>query len=153
MRLTDRSRIAMRREIPGLFAGLLLAVGAGGALAQTLEGEWCGTALQSGPGDHRSEWTANMVLDGATGRMDYPSLGCGGALSFERREGEVHYYRERIDIGQALCLDGGLIGVELRGGTAYWIWSGSGATANGELTPTCRAQSGVRSEPQAKRTD
>lgn len=142
----------MRHQGRMLFAGLL-AVVAGGAQAQTLQGEWCGTAVQTGPGDQRSEWPATMLLEGITGRMDYPSLGCGGVLTFERKEAEIHYYRERIDIGQTVCFDNGLVGVQLRDGAAEWIWTGSGATATGMLTPTCRAQSGVRSEPQSGRSD
>ena len=48
------------------------------AEAQTLSGQWCGWAVQTGPGDHRTEWSAILSLEGPTGSMEYPSLDCGG---------------------------------------------------------------------------
>ena len=111
------------------------------ALGQTLSGEWCGEAEQIGPGDHRSRWSATLTLKGPTGRMDYPSLDCGGTLLFERVDGSVSFFRERIDYGHDRCIDGGLISVEPVGASVHWEWSGSGANAAAMLTPQCRLQS------------
>ena len=116
-----------------------LAVSPAGS--QTLSGRWCGKAEQVGPGDYRSQWSATLVLEGATGRMDYPSLNCGGTLAFERAEGTVHFYRERLDYGHDLCLDGGLIEIEPVGTSVRWEWSGSGATASTVLTMQCQLHS------------
>src|SRR6187200_1655182 len=44
--------------------------------AQTLSGQWCGWAVQTGPGDNRTEWSAILILKGPTGSMEYPSLAC-----------------------------------------------------------------------------
>ncbi len=96
-----------------------------------------------------------MLLEGATGRMDYPSLGCGGPLMLERSDGPTHYYRERITYGRDLCIDDGLIAVRLEAGSVHWRWEGSGATATAVLTPTCRLQSQLRhyKRTRARRCD
>jgi hypothetical protein len=111
------------------------------AQTQTLSGQWCGVAEQAGPGTYRSEWSAVLYLKGATGRMAYPSLDCGGELTFERTEGNIHFYRERIDYGRTRCLDGGLVGIEPLGASVRWEWSGSGARATALLYPQCPRQS------------
>jgi hypothetical protein len=109
--------------------------------AQTLSGRWCGWAEQIGPGDTRSAWSANLSLDGSTGHMEYPSLQCGGTLTFEGVDGEVHLYRERIVYGRDLCLDGGLVGVVPVGTSMRWQWTGSGASATALLHAPCPQQS------------
>ena len=106
-----------------------------------LSGQWCGEGEQTGPGAYRSRWSAVLTLKGPTGRMDYPSLECGGTLTFEHARDAVHFYRERIDYGRELCLDGGLIGIELLGASVRWEWNGAGATATALLTPQCQAHS------------
>jgi hypothetical protein len=98
---------------------------------------------QINPDGSRSYWTASMRLEGPEGRMDYPSLACGGALTFERTEGAIHFYRERIDYGHARCIDGGLVAVEMIGSSARWEWTGSGVTAASVLTPSCPASPGT----------
>ena len=117
------------------------------AEAQTLSGQWCGWAVQTGPGDHRTEWSANLSLKGPTGSMEYPSLDCGGTLTFEGTNGNVHLYRERIDYGRDRCLDGGLVGVEPVGTSMRWEWTGSGARATALLYAPCPKQS-----PNARKT-
>ena len=109
------------------------------AEAQTLSGQWCGWGQQTGPGDYRSAWSGNLSLDGATGHMEYPSLQCGGTLTFEGVDGNVHWYRERITYGHDRCLDGGRVGVEPEGTSMRWQWTGSGARATALLfrTPAC----------------
>jgi hypothetical protein len=111
------------------------------AEAQTLPGQWCGRAEQTGPGDHRAEWSAILSLKGAAGSMEYPSLQCGGTLTFEGTDGNVHLYRERIDYGRDRCLDGGLVGVEPVGTSIRWEWTGSGARATALLYAPCPRQS------------
>src|SRR4026207_836083 len=93
---------------PGARRGAARAGGAP-AGAETLSGQWCGWAVQTGPGDNRTEWSAILILKGPTGSMEYPSLACGGTLTFESTNGSVHLYRERIDYGRDRCLDGGLV--------------------------------------------
>jgi hypothetical protein len=112
---------------------------AGTAHAQTLSGTWCGVGEQTDPDGRKSYWTAHMRLTGPEGRMDYPSLACGGTLTFERTEGAVHFYRERIDYGRERCIDDGLVTVEPVGASIRWEWTGSGVTAISMLTPSCPA--------------
>jgi hypothetical protein len=69
--------------------------------------------------------------------MEYPSLDCGGTLTFEGTNGNVHLYRERIDYGRDRCLDGGLVGVEPVGTSMRWEWNGSGAKATALLYAPC----------------
>ena len=105
--------------------------------AQTLSGSWCGLGEQTNPDGTRHNWTARMRLMGPEGRMDYPSLDCGGTLTFERAEGNVHFYRERITYGRDRCIDDGLVAVELMGTSVRWSWVGSGYSASAVLTPAC----------------
>ena len=65
--------------------------------------------------------------------MEYPSLDCGGTLTFEGTNGNVHLYRERIAYGRDRCLDSGLVGVEPVGTSMRWQWTGSGAKATALL--------------------
>lgn len=111
------------------------------AEAQTLSGQWCGWAEQTGPGDRRTEWSAILSLKGPTGSMEYPSLDCGGTLTFEGTDGNIHLYRERIAYGRDRCLDGGLVGVEPVGTSIRWEWTGSGARATALLHAPCARQS------------
>ena len=69
--------------------------------------------------------------------MHYPSLDCGGTLTFERTDDQVHSYRERIEYGRDICLDGGLVRVELQGASVRWEWTGSGVSATALLSPNC----------------
>jgi hypothetical protein len=115
---------------------------AGPAQAQTLSGHWCGTGEQTNPDGSKSHWTASMRLAGAAGHMDYPSLDCGGTLTLERSEGEVHFYRERISYGHDRCIDGGLLAVEPVGTSMRWEWTGSDVKATALLTPHCLQLSG-----------
>ena len=140
-------------EMRRLFAYLALVLAStlvvSPAPGQTISGQWCGEGDQIGPGYYRSRWAAILVLDGPTGRMDYPSLACGGTLTFERAEGSVSFFRERIDYGHGRCIDGGLIGIEAFDAAVRWEWNGSGAAANAVLTSQCRLQSQYKSSVQA----
>jgi hypothetical protein len=129
------------KRLFAMIAFLLTSTLAAPAPGQTLSGQWCGEADQDGPGDYRSRWSATLVLNGPAGRMDYPSLGCGGTLTFERAEGRVDFYRERIDYGGERCIDGGLIGVQSLDASVRWEWNGSGATATAVLSAKCQLHS------------
>jgi hypothetical protein len=117
-----------------LFACLMVA---GAAQAQTLSGQWCGMADQVGPGQYRSEWSARLLLHGATGQMHYPSLNCGGSLTFVGQDGGAYFYRERISYGRSRCFDGGFVSIEPMGATVRWRWNGSGARAAAQLQSPC----------------
>ncbi len=106
-----------------------------GAAAQNLYGEWSGTVDQTGPGkDQRGRYQARMVLNGTQGQMDYPSLGCGGSLTFQNRNGDTSFYIEHIAYGRDKCIDGGRVAVQPSGNSVHWAWNGSFATASGVLT-------------------
>jgi hypothetical protein len=120
-----------------LSAILLCLLMAEPAQAQSLSGHWCGVGEQSNPDGSKHHWTAQMHLPGTNGFMDYPSLGCGGTLTFLRRESGVHFYRERITYGRARCIDNGLVAVEEMGASVRWKWTGSGYRASAVLTPAC----------------
>ena len=105
--------------------------------AQTLSGSWCGIGEQTNPDGTTHQWTARMRLAGPEGRMDYPSLDCGGILTIERAEGDVHLYRERITYGRERCIDGGVVAVEAMGTSVRWEWVGLGYKASAVLAPTC----------------
>jgi hypothetical protein len=116
--------------------------------AQTLSGHWCGVGEQDNPGAEKSYWSAHLTLSGAEGFMEYPSLDCGGTLTFERAEAGVHYYRERITFGRDRCLDGGLVAIEQVGTSVRWEWTGIDPSANVDikatavLRPTCQDRPG-----------
>ena len=133
-----------------MLACLLASAPAG---AQTLSGQWCGWAVQIGPGDNRTEWSAILILKGPTGSMEYPSLHCGGTLTFEGTNGNVHLYRERIDYGRDRCLDGGLVGVEPAGTSMRWEWSGSGTRATALLDAPCPRPSPNAGTPRPRTAD
>ena len=114
----------------------ILVLASSNSFAQDLYGKWSGTVNQTGPGDYKTSYPAEMSLEGGTGRTDYPSLGCGGTLTLENQRESFSFYREHITYGQKECIDGGLIAVEPNGDSVQWAWNGSGATASGVLTGT-----------------
>jgi hypothetical protein len=120
-----------------LHAALFCLLAAGTSRAETLSGYWCGVGEQENADGTRSYWSANLLLRGAEGNMHYPSLDCGGTLTFERTDDNVHSYRERIEYGRDHCLDGGLVRVEQRGASVRWEWTGSGIRATAVLSPNC----------------
>jgi len=126
---------------------LLCFLADGPVHAQTLSGHWCGFGEQVGPGDHRSAWSASITLKGAQGLVEYPSLQCGGTLTFERADGDVHYYIEHITQGRDRCIDGSIVGVELVGGSLRVEWTGGGAQSTAVLHPRCASQSPHAGKP------
>jgi hypothetical protein len=112
------------------------------ARAELLSGYWCGVAEQTNPDGTKSHWSANLLLKGEEGHMEYPSLDCGGPLTFERTENGTHFHRERIAYGRDRCIDGGLIAVEKSGTSVRWEWTGSDVKATAVLSSSCPEKPG-----------
>ena len=125
-----------------LHALVLCLLAAVPARAEVLSGYWCGVAEQTNPDGAKSYWSANLLLKGAEGHMEYPSLDCGGPLTFERMENGIHFYRERIAYGRDRCIDGGLVAVEQAGTSVRWEWTGSDVKASAVLSPNCPEKPG-----------
>jgi hypothetical protein len=122
------------RTLPAILFCLLAAAT---SRAESLSGHWCGVGEQANPDGTKYYWSANLLLNGGEGRMEYPSLDCGGSLTFERADGNARFYRERIEYGREKCLDAGLVRVEQQGTSVLWEWTGSGITATALLSPNC----------------
>jgi hypothetical protein len=114
-----------------LTALCLAVAAASGAQAQTLKGHWSGLVEQSGPGAVKDRYVATLTLDGAAGAMDYPTLACGGDVTFVSRSGDTSLYREHITRGP--CIDAGNIAVRPSKGGVLWTWSAEGVTASGRF--------------------
>jgi len=114
-----------------LTALCLALVAASGAHAQTLKGHWSGLVEQTGPGVVKDRYVATLTLDGATGAMDYPTLVCGGDVTFVSRSGDTSVYREHITRGP--CIDAGTISVRPSKGGVLWTWTAEGVTASGRF--------------------
>lgn len=117
--------------------------------AQDLVGVWSGTVYQTGPGSESSAYPANMVLNGVSGSMDYPTLDCGGQLTFLNKRDTIYYYSESITYGRDKCINGGMIAVEPNGNSLQWAWNVSGVTVSGVLNgsrrlPPCAECSAAR---------
>ena len=110
-------------------------------VAAGISGRWSGSANQSGPGDYQTSFTIDMTLQGESGSIDYPSLSCGGTLTFENQRDTFTFYRESITYGRDTCIDGGLIAVEPNGNSLQWAWNAPGSTASGVLMGTRSLQS------------
>lgn len=99
-------------------------------MAQTLEGSCSGTATQNEP---NISFDVSMQLNGKSGSIEYPTLGCSGSLSFIKTEGSTYWYREHITYGTDKCIDGGIIQIILIGNSISWYWYEGDATASGTL--------------------
>jgi hypothetical protein len=99
--------------------------------AQGLVGSWSGTVTQPRP--KNETYPMKMQLNGTTGSSDYPSLGCGGTLTYLGTQGEGFGYQEHITYGQKKCIDG-VIGLVPKGDKLFWEWRGSGYSASATLT-------------------
>ena len=113
----------------------MLALAAAGlastASGQTLKGHWSGLVDQTGPGAQKDRYVATLVLDGPAGAMDYPTLGCGGQVTFVSRSGDTSVYRESITHGP--CIDGGAISVRPATGGLVWSWTAGDVSAHGRF--------------------
>ena len=113
--------------------GILLVLTLPGALsAQSLIGTCSGTVIQNEPTPH--SYDLIMVLEGDSGSISYPSLDCGGPVTFIRKKGANYFYKEHMAYGTDVCIDGGIIQIKLLKNSIVWSWSGSGVTAQGNLT-------------------
>jgi len=92
------------------------------ALAQSpADGVWKGTGLQVGKDGVQSTWTIRMtVRQGGKSEIEYPSLGCKGALTQIANGIEGFEYNESITEGD--CIDRGRIVVKQRSGRVFWFW-------------------------------
>lgn len=122
---------------PGIYFGFLICalvlLCGENSFAEALYGKWSGIVQQFGPGDYKGSYFAEITLEGNSGKMNYPTLGCGGELSFENEKEGIVSYREHISYGQKKCIDGGLIAVRPSGDSLQWAWNGPQATASGIL--------------------
>ena len=118
-------------------AGCMPAVlGGGGALPIAFLGSWEGRGSQS---DAPGEWTIAVEImgggmDGAAGRIEYPSLECGGTLTLRVAAPGALELDERITHGD--CVDGGIVTLtEQQDGRLRYDWrqEGSALTAEGML--------------------
>ena len=124
----------MPKTIGAIVLATALAAAATPASAQTLSGHWSGVVSQTGPDGRSDSYVAVLVLAGAAGTIDYPTLECGGDVAFVSKSGSASVYRETITHGQG-CLPGGDITVQPGGpASVVWSWAGQpGVTARGRL--------------------
>lgn len=92
-------------------------------VVSTLMGVWRGTGHQSPAGAAGADYPVVMTLKNDGGSIDYPSLGCGGALTWLSRDTGSGQLRETITYGGNRCANGGLITVRLSGARLSWTWT------------------------------
>jgi hypothetical protein len=133
-----------RYEGPTCLALVMLTItawlGWSRANAQSLAGSWRGPVSQLSISSlaPTSFYPTAMTLDGiGKGTIDYPTLGCGGILSFIETSGLGFVYRERLRYGykeeHRRCIDGGTVIVIPQGNSLRWSWSGSDILVSGLL--------------------
>ncbi len=92
-------------------------------------GNWSGSVNQPGYGS----FLVTMKLSGVDGgSVDYPSLGCGGSLSFTGERNGSFYYTARITYGKNKCING-RVKVRPSGDAVYYEWSDGKSKASGTL--------------------
>jgi len=75
-------------------------------------GTWHGKGAQNGS---NSNWSIRVAIQQAGGQgmvassIDYPSLSCGGQLSFAGADGQNVVFRESLNYGRQNCTDGGIV--------------------------------------------
>lgn len=81
-------------------------------------GRWTGTADQSG-----ETYPVVMTIGSYDSNIVYPSLRCGGHVTFVRKFGGALEFRETLDHGLNDCIQGGTIIMKLIDrDTAEWRW-------------------------------
>ncbi len=95
-----------------------------------LTGVWTGKGFQVLSDGKTTSWTINMRIDarGNATSIDYPSLNCGGTLTYLRAIGDVREYRETLTYGKERCTNNGTVGFRLKLNKLIWYWSGEGTT-------------------------
>jgi hypothetical protein len=129
-----------------LFAIALLALGTGctgvgtNAHAQALAGSWRGPVVQQSTSSLKpnSAYPTSMTLDGTgNGKIDYPTLGCGGRLVYLGTSGSGFVFRERLSYGHKgedrRCIDNGTVIVVPEGNALRWTWTGANIVASALL--------------------
>jgi hypothetical protein len=121
----------MRRwRTGGLFSLVIALAAASPALAQSFEGVWRGTGRQTPAADH-TVWPVIMTLNADGGRIDYPTLHCGGPIVLVARRGDQATYHETITYGRAACVSDETITVRLynRGeANEMMVWTSTGVS-------------------------
>jgi hypothetical protein len=117
----------MSRIVMAVAAISMFAVGVAHG-AEVTAGVWTGTGFQTMSTGKISTWTINLTIDaqGNAAAIDYPTLNCGGALSYLRTVGDVREYRETLSYGTEKCTNNGTIGIRQKLGKLIWYWSGEG---------------------------
>lgn len=103
-------------------AGVCLALLSAAVFASTTDeaaplGEWSGTVTQIYQDGSQGSYPTTMTISSSDGKLGgvirYPSLKCGGSLTFIRRvAGTGDYeFRETIEDGKDRCVDGGFVRV------------------------------------------
>lgn len=96
------------------------------ALAQQpASGSWSGVGLEVSGGQTQT-YTVRVQLDAGGGKIDYPTLPCGGTLTPLQAQGGVQEFREKLTYGLDKCVDGGTVGIVVKGDTLIWYWTGEG---------------------------
>ena len=119
----------MGRGIGVALAGVLTLLAVSNAQAQeTLAGVWTGKGFQILSDGRTTSWTISMRIDtlGKAISIDYPSLNCGGTLTYLRTVGDVSEYRETLNYGVDRCTNNGTVGFRQKLGKLIWYWSGEG---------------------------
>ena len=94
-------------------------------------GWWRGLIEQPVAGKPPVRYPAEMTLYGDRGKISYPTYGCEGELTLEKKTDYSFTYREHITRG-GTCIDQGLITVkEADIGKVQYTWQGQGITASG----------------------
>jgi hypothetical protein len=110
------------RFVLTLVTALVLAVQP--AHAQGAQTTWSGLGLQVEDGGAAETWPVELTLyANGGGRIEYPTLQCGGDLIRERVRGPIVFYREDITHGEN-CVDNGTVGVTHQAGKLIWFWTG-----------------------------
>ena len=117
--MRDIAQTALAAAIFGVFTACAVAPVA----AQEAQ-VWRGIGLQVTPGGKDGDWPVEVTLDGKGGRIEYPSLACGGTLTALG----AGLYRETITHG-ANCVSGGTIHLYPAAKATAWFWTGEGTIA------------------------
>lgn len=132
----------MRALICAGLASVALAVASPAAYANGLGGALSGGLTQDNP---PTSYDVDIELYGASGSITYPTLSCGGILSFIQEAGGAYVYREHITSGVGRCIDGGTIELsptpfhDPNNRAWNFRWTGDGVLVRGVLSGSVTA--------------
>lgn len=93
------------------------------------KGTWSGQATGS------KSYSVTVWMDGSgKGYVEYPSLKCGGRLTFVKKNADTSSYRETITHGQAKCGAAGQIDLTPDGEQMGWARTAGSNHSNATLT-------------------